>query len=124
MVAVGSAEKLYFSRQQLVLNVAETDGGAHVDPGLDEIYNELSRKNGLGLNAVINGVKYPLMYPELPCLRQVAHEALITLKESTPSLFDEPYDEQIEFNPFGMVIDDTDPTAEIGIEMYVRKGHA
>jgi hypothetical protein len=36
------------SRMDLVLNVADTDGGAHVDPELDETYMAVSRSNSLG----------------------------------------------------------------------------
>ncbi len=36
------------SRKQLVLWVANQDGGAHVDPGLDSVYSDLSRNNSLG----------------------------------------------------------------------------
>lgn len=122
VVAVAGAVIRYFSRQNLVLNVAETDGGTHVDEGLDEIYNELSRQNGLGLNAIVNGKKYPLLYPELPCLRQIGHEVLLTLKKKSPHLFEETYADEIEFVPSGQEIDD--PSAKIGIEINIRKGHA
>ena len=38
-----------FSRKNLILNVADTDGGTHVDPELDEKYMAFSRKNSLGV---------------------------------------------------------------------------
>jgi hypothetical protein len=122
MVAIAGAERRYYSRQNLVLNVAETDGGAHVDEGLDKIYNELSRQNGLGINAIVKDKKYPLLYPELPCLRQIGHEVLLTLKKFSPQLFDEPYYDEIAFTPTGSKIDDL--SSQIGIEIYVRKGAA
>jgi hypothetical protein len=121
VVSVQEEDKKYYSRQNLVLNVAETDGGAHVDAGLDEIYYDLSRQNGLGINAIYKGEKYPLIYPELPCLRQIGHEVLLTLKRSKPAFFDEPYQDEIELIPFGMEIDDQDPNENIGIEIYFRK---
>jgi hypothetical protein len=34
-----------FCRRELVLHVANTDGGAHVDPELDQAYMDLSRAN-------------------------------------------------------------------------------
>jgi hypothetical protein len=123
VVAVKDNEKSYFSRQKLVLNVADTDGGAHVDEGLDEIYNELSRKNGLGINAIYKKKKFPLIYPELPCLRQIGHEVLLTLKESKPSFFDETYEDEIEYIPFGMAIENPDPNEKIGLEIYFRKNN-
>lgn len=121
VVSVQKDDKRYYSRQNLVLNVADTDGGAHVDEGLEEIYDELSRKNGLGISAIYRGEKYPLIYPELPCLRQIGHEVLLTLKKTKPNFFDEHYDDEIEFIPFGMEIDDQDPKEEIGLEIYFRK---
>ena len=37
-----------FSRKDLVLNVADTDGGAHVDAGVDQAYAALSEDGTLG----------------------------------------------------------------------------
>lgn len=67
IVAVAGANKTYFSRQNIILNVADTDGGAHVDPELEDIYEELSRKNSVGYTAIKDGTSYPMLYPELPC---------------------------------------------------------
>lgn len=36
------------TRRDLVLTMCDQDGGAHVDPSLDEIYERLSRRNSLG----------------------------------------------------------------------------
>lgn len=78
-----------FNRRQLILNVADTDGGAHVDPELDEAYMELSRNNSLGwVVGDESGVEAPEGRPELACMRQVAHELLMTLKDVYPDLFD------------------------------------
>ena len=70
------------SRKRLVLAICNKDGGAHVDPELDEIYADLSRENSLsrfqssgdGWEAVI-GVEHASM-------RQIAHEILMTLEPS------------------------------------------
>jgi len=70
-----------FSRRDIVSAVANTDGGAHVDPELDEAYMELSRKNSLGW--VVNsgtGESSLAGRPELACVRQIAHELLHTLQ--------------------------------------------
>lgn len=70
----------FFSRRELVLNVADTDGGAHVDPELDEKYMDLSRNNSLGW-VIINGdVEKPFPSPTMSCIRQIAHELLETLQ--------------------------------------------
>ncbi len=74
-----------YSRRALVENVANTDGGAHVDPDLEEAYMDLSRNNSLGwlfsdgnIDEAFGG------RPELACMRQIAHEVLLTLKENAP----------------------------------------
>jgi hypothetical protein len=78
-----------FSRQELINNIANTDGGAHVDPKLDEAYMELSRANSLGwvfgngnLEEAFKG------RPELACMRQITYEVLITLKEKNLEYFE------------------------------------
>lgn len=37
-----------FTRRDLILNVANTDGGSHVDPALDAQYSALTRDNSMG----------------------------------------------------------------------------
>ncbi len=120
IVAVTGAEKTFFSRLNLVLNVANTDGGAHVDPNLEGEYIELSRKNSVGYTAIANGKEYPMLNPELPCLRQIAHEVLLTLLEIAPEYFENPYDQQIKIIPYGTKID-SDPSSEVGFSISVRQ---
>jgi hypothetical protein len=69
-----------FTREKLVIEVTDTDGGAHVDIRLKEEYANLSRSNSLGWQNVING-------PVLPSIRQITHELLKTLKDEFPTLF-------------------------------------
>src|SRR5690606_35091366 len=80
-----------FSRSKLVLAVANKDGGAHVDPELDEDYAALSRRNSLGVVAVeeensvgvgIGGPGRPALgNPALAAVRQIAYEAEATLSQ-------------------------------------------
>jgi hypothetical protein len=63
-----------FSRKDLVTNIADTDGGAHVDPRLKAAYAELTRNNGLGMYGR-NG-KPINNKPELVAIRQKSHEFL------------------------------------------------
>jgi len=82
-----------FCRRELVLNVADTDGGAHVDPELEEAYMALSRENSLGW--VFNNGKVESALtgrPELACMRQIAHEILSTIHQFVPefSEFSQP----------------------------------
>lgn len=70
-----------FSRREIVLNVANTDGGAHVDPTLDEAYMQLSRHNSLGWQAVSGDIIRAYPGPELACIRQIAFELVESLEK-------------------------------------------
>ena len=120
LVAVAGTTERFFSRQNLILNVADTDGGTHVDPGLEDVYAELSRKNILGFTAIKGGKKYPMLYPEMPCLRQISHEVLLTLRESVPGFFMEPYDPKINIEPYGISLETSTSTGPSSVEIHVR----
>ena len=69
-----------YSRKDLVLSVANTDGGAHVDPEMKEAYEKLSRKNHVGYQVAVGGK--PIQWhdnPVLPSLRQIGYEMLETV---------------------------------------------
>ena len=77
-----------FTRKDLILSVANTDGGAHVDPKLDETYSNLTRFNSIGWKFFSRGVEDDFRNsPVLPSVRQIAHEVLKTLKDEFPELF-------------------------------------
>lgn len=120
IVAVAGPKKTYFSRQNIILNVADTDGGAHVDPELEDVYEELSRKNSVGYTAIKDGSRYPMLYPELPCLRQIAHEVLITLEHLAPRYFETPYPGILTTGPYGASLE-LGPESEVMVEIYVRE---
>lgn len=78
-----------FCRRQLVEAVANTDGGAHVDPELDEDYMRLSRENSLGFMYSDGQTGVPLSgKPELAYMRQIAHEVLLTIHSRFPAYED------------------------------------
>ena len=64
------------SRREIVLAVADTDGGAHVDADLDDWYEGI--RTGLGLPVTANG--QPLAGFPPAALRQIAHEMRLTLE--------------------------------------------
>jgi len=68
------------SRRDLVLAAANQDGGAHVDPALDETYARFSRDNALGWTYPDQGGQTPLSGATQAAIRQIAHEVLKTLK--------------------------------------------
>lgn len=67
------------SRRDLVLTVANQDGGAHVDASLNATYADLSRNNSLGWMYSDGTRSEPLGGPERAALRQIGHEVLKTL---------------------------------------------
>jgi hypothetical protein len=69
--------KIEISRKGLVLSVADQDGGAHVDPALNDAYARLSRQNSLA--ATKGEDKNPIEHPERPAVRQITHEVLKSL---------------------------------------------
>lgn len=72
-------EENSFTRKDIILAVANQDGGSHVDPGLDPKYKELSRNNSLGHFKGREQTWEGLKGAELASIRQVAHEMLKTL---------------------------------------------
>jgi hypothetical protein len=69
-------KQISFTRGELVKLVAETDGGAHVDPAINTDYHKLRNENLMGWFYGKEGV--PLQNPVPPCIRQIAFEALAT----------------------------------------------
>lgn len=82
-----------FSRRVLVMAVANTDGGAHIDPEIDSDYAELSRRNSIGFAVGLNDNITPIDKSELASIRQIAHEILRSLIDRHPHLLpaDLPY---------------------------------
>jgi hypothetical protein len=82
-IVIADKHRVKFSRRNLVLNVSNQDGGAHIDPDLDKEYAELTRFNSLGWIAVrSDGTTEPIRSrPDLSSIRQIAHEVLISLAD-------------------------------------------
>ena len=74
-------QKASLSRKQLVLAIANQDGGAHVGPELSRTYANLSRGNSQGWVALYEGKpgSTPIPGAELAAVRQISHEVLKTL---------------------------------------------
>jgi len=87
-IVIRDNQKNTFTRKGLVLAVADMEGGAHVDPNLDEAYANLSRFHSLGWKFFRGEVAEDFKNsPVLPSIRQIAHEVLKTLKDEFPELF-------------------------------------
>ncbi|TGE33187.1 hypothetical protein [Desulfosporosinus sp. Sb-LF] len=72
-----------FNRRTLILSLADQDGGAHVDPTLDEAYVNLSRNNSLNVFHEYKPVKGVV----LASVRQIAFDITRTLKDKYPLCF-------------------------------------
>ena len=76
-----------FSRRDIVLTLANKEGGAHVDHALDQRYADLRRNNALAWYDVSPDGKATPGTDEVPAtMRQMAHEMLRTLDPSSPPL--------------------------------------
>lgn len=74
-----------FTRRDIVLLVANKDGGAHVDPYLDAHYVDLVRNNSFGLKGTFNGIEHePPEGAVSAAIRQIAHEVIRTLYPDYP----------------------------------------
>jgi hypothetical protein len=74
------AQGRQLSRRDLVLTAANQDGGAHVDPSLDERYLRLATGDFMGWYAGDAHSGKLLERAEAAAIRQIAHEVLRTLK--------------------------------------------
>lgn len=70
-----------FTRKDIICNVADTDGGAHVDPSIPFDYNEISRNNSLNWCKFSpeNGTQ-SMGNPIPECIRQIAYEVIMTFQ--------------------------------------------
>ncbi len=74
-----------WSRKQHVLTLAHKEGGAHVDPDLDPLYEALVTANGFGMQfQASDGDLIDFAGdPAAASVRQISHEFLITAKRLT-----------------------------------------
>ncbi len=78
-IVIIDIEQNKFSRKDIILELANTDGGAHIDSELKTNYYNLSRNNSLGRHIQKNGKWENMQTPELATTRQIGHEVLKSL---------------------------------------------
>lgn len=72
-----------FSRKDIALNLANKDGGAHVDHEIDEKYHNLRNRNSMGWTTVLGDGRKIAGEDHVPAtMRQIAHELIKTLDRS------------------------------------------
>lgn len=71
------------SRGGIVLAVANNEGGAHFTHQVDELYDDLARRNGLGLLWATDGRSWRTygLAPIRATVRQIAHEFLLGMED-------------------------------------------
>lgn len=70
-------KRAFLTRRDIILFVANQDGGAHVDPTLSEVYADLIKNNSLGIQILKNGIaENPKNNPAYASIRQIGHEFL------------------------------------------------
>jgi hypothetical protein len=74
------------TRKDIVCTIANKDGGAHVDPVLNEKYANLTRRNSLAWTVSSAQGNLPLGGPENAAVRQIAHEILRSLNPEMPTI--------------------------------------
>ena len=60
-----------------------------------------------------------MIAPELPSIRQIAHEVLITLRKEAPQYFEKEYDEKVDSRPYGISCK-TGPAMETEVKVHVN----
>lgn len=105
------------TRRELILTMANQDGGAHVDSEINEAYAVLSEGKAIGWQLTIHGKNYPLRTIGLVTTRQIAHETLVTLARHIPKSF--PTQENLDIyankSVFTQIADDAVAFWDIGI---------
>ena len=78
-VVIVDNKKNVFRRRDIILSLANQDGGAHVDPELNLAYAQLSRQNSIGWVLSSAQGQKPLGAVEFFSMRQLAHEVLVSV---------------------------------------------
>lgn len=87
----GQRRRGKLTRKQLVLTLANKEGGAHVDPTLDGAYADITRRRSLGVYPLGYGVAQPSGPPQFAAMRQITHEVVQTLSSRPETLDEFPY---------------------------------
>lgn len=72
-------EEFDLTRRELVLLMANQDGGSHVDPEVDERYYRLTKENAMGHTVSVGDWTAPIEHIATASVRQIAQEVLTSL---------------------------------------------
>lgn len=74
-------DNVTYTRKHLILEVADTDGGAHVDSSLNAAYHTITRISGSGVSYKLPDAQEVYLNPVPALIRQIGHEVISTFKE-------------------------------------------
>jgi hypothetical protein len=82
-IVLSDQKKNTFTRKKIILELANTDGGAHVDPEINEPYFDISRSNTIGwkIHESDSTKDRPINDPIPPSIRQISYETLLTFRK-------------------------------------------
>jgi hypothetical protein len=80
-VVMSDLRNVEYKRKDIILLVADKDGGAHIDEKLPDDYAKITRGNALGWIFTRNGQKLFQGNPFPACIRQIAGEVLNSLED-------------------------------------------
>ena len=87
-IVIKDGEGQVFSRKDLILAMANKEGGAHVAPELDEAYAKLTRFHSQGWQVRTEEVRQPADNSLAEAsVRQIAHEFLVSVERAFPDLW-------------------------------------
>lgn len=90
-IVISDQEKNVFTRENLVLCIANQDGGAHVDEDIEKQYYGLTRNNTVGWKIITPSGEEDLKEVHLATVRQIGHEVILTLLEELPDFVNNHY---------------------------------
>lgn len=86
-IVVRDESRCTWTRERVVLDLANKEGGAHVDPSSDSTLRALEQEGSMGWVHVSNGLETPFLSSLLrPSARQIAHEVIETIELEFPKL--------------------------------------
>jgi SEC-C motif len=109
-----------FSRRDLVLSMADQDGGAHIDPKLDEAYARLTREDGIGWQHEGSKGKHVIQPADRAAVRQIAHEVLKTFDPTINKIPKQPDGALFNIGSMTAVIGGAERRA-VPVEVVVRQ---
>jgi hypothetical protein len=82
-IVISDQKKNTFTRKKIILELANRDGGAHVDPEISESYSDISKSNSIGWNIHERHSAHdkPINNPIPPSIRQISYETLMTFEK-------------------------------------------